>query len=421
MYISGTGKFVIQNMIIDTVEYTPTSSYMYGAIYIYNANSDVLLDNVSISNVVAPCRGVIYNAGKLVINNSKIFNSTLSKYGTQSNSIFCVANNAVLVVEQSEISNNTCVDALFTNVGANSNTTMNYNNIHDNNGNKTFNAVGKSNFDANYWGGELPSDISINSFIINNGDGTLRLNTSDEKIDKIIKGLNDQKDTPEPQPVVLDIIYVSGEGSDDNEGSQSKPVQTISKAVEIAQKGKIIILPGNYTLTETLSLTKDLTIEGRGNVLIKGDVQLINSSAKLNLTNIGFKSGADVNGSIILSTGTLNIDSSSIYANTASGRAIYVDGGSVNIENSILSNTGYALAKSGAEAVINANNNWWGNNSKANTNADVSTWIIMTAGINSTKINENDEITLTVLFNKTNTGDYKATLPNFNITVSALI
>ncbi|WP_458404671.1 beta strand repeat-containing protein, partial [Methanobrevibacter sp.] len=281
---------------------------------------------------------------------------------------------------------------------------------------------GTVNLDANYWGEEgVPSDITVNNYIVMNPDGTLKLNGTDETLDIIIKGLND-KTNDQQQPTIIDIIYVSEDGNNDNDGSSaSLAVKTIDHAITIAQNGKIIILPGTYTITETLSINKNLNIEARGNVFIKGDVKLIDNSAKLTLTNIKFDSTADVNGAIISSTDDLTIDSSVFNVNTESGSAIYVDGGVVIIRNSVLLNpTGYALTVSTNPSTITSNNNWWGKNDGANTQAEVSSWIVMDANVDLARINAGDEVTITVSFNKTNDGsDYTGTLPEFNITVTA--
>lgn len=69
------------------------------------------------------------------------------------------------------------------------------------------------------------------------------------------------------------IIYVDGTaGVNTNDGkTRETAVQTIEKAVEIAE-GKIIILPGEYTVNSVLNITKDLEIIGEGEVIVKSNV-----------------------------------------------------------------------------------------------------------------------------------------------------
>ena len=427
IYLSGNGIYNIKNTVIDNTQYTASSGYMYGIIYIAGKTSETTLDNVTVTNCRGAASSVIYTKAKTTVKNSKIMNNTVevSASGYQGESVFYTnynANNnpnAELIIEQTIIMDNVCPNNFVYANNANAKTTINYCNIQNNTIGTTFASTnGNFNFEYNYWGSnDAPTDPTVTRYAIMDDNG----NFFDDQGNPLEKEIPVPSDEPGPEPVVLDVIYVSDStGSDDNDGAISTPVKTIAKAIQLAQKGKIVILAGNYTLTETLSIAKDLDIEGRGNVLIKSSAQIISSSSKLNLTNIKFDSTANVNGAVISTTDDLTIDSCAFYANTESGSAIYVNGGNANIQNSVLINPlGYALTAS-STSTVNANNNWWGNNSAANTEVEVASWIVMEASIDLVKIYPGDEVTITVAFNKTNSGtDYAGILPGFNIKIMA--
>lgn len=427
IYLSGNGIYNVQNTIIDNSQFTASSGYMYGIIYVSGKTSVTTLDNVTISNCCGSASSVIYAKSKVTVKNSKIINNTvqLSATGFQGESVFYTNYNAnnnpnpELVIEQTIISDNVCPNNFVYANNANAKVTLNYCYIQNNTVGTTFaTTIGNFDFEYNYWGSnDAPTDPTVTRYAVMDSQEHF----TDDLGNELAKEIPLPSEEGGDEPAVLDIIYVSDSGSDDNDGSMSAPVKSIAKAVELAQKGKIVILAGDYTLTETLSIDKDLDIEGRGAVLIKGSSQIISTSKALNLTNIKFDSTADVSGAIISTTGDLNIDSCAVYADTQSGSAIYIDGGNANIANSILINpTGYALTVSNAPTTIVANNNWWGKNDAANTNANVASWIVMDAGVDLAKINAGDEVTITVTFTKTNSGsDYAGTLPEFYVKVTA--
>ena len=419
MYLNGGGITNIIDTIITNCGYEAASGQMNGLIYVYGSSNVLNIERTVIKNNKGPGNGLIRTAGEVNIRNSSIVNNTieLNPSGGVGDSLFYVTK--TLNIEQSIIANNSGPKNLVYS-GAAGSTTMNYNYIQNNtfpSGFKTAN--GALDAEYNYWGSnDKPTDPSVTRYAIMDGEGHF---TDDEgnALAKEIPVPGDDGD--EPQPAVLDIIYVSDStGSDDNDGSISAPVKTIAKAIELAQNGKVVILVGNYTLTETLSIDKDLDIEGRGTVLIKSNFQIISTSKALNLTNIKFDSTADISGAVITTTNDLNIDSCVFYANTESGSAIHADGGNIVIANSVLLNPiGYALTAT-SSSTVNANNNWWGKNQSANTEVAVSSWIVMDASVDLAKINPGDEVTITVSFNKTNAGsDYAGTLPEFDVKITA--
>lgn len=426
IYLTGNGIYNIKNTLIDNSQFTASAGYMYGIIYSSGKTSVTTLDNVTISNCEGAASSVIYTKAKMTVTNSKIINNIVktSATGYQGESIFYTSYNsnnnpnAELLIEQTVIANNEGPNNFIYANNNNAKTTINYCNLQNNTFGTFATANGNFDFEYNYWGSnDAPTNPSVTRYAIMDGEGHF----TDDQGNALAKEIPIPGEEGGDEPAVLDIIYVSDSGSNDNDGSMSSPVKTIGKAIEIAQKGKIVILPGTYTLSETLSIAKDLDIEGRGNVFINGNVQLFSNAAKLNLTNIKFNSAADVNGAVVSSTGDLNIDSCVFDVNTESGNAIYIDGGNANIVNSVLLNpAGYALTASSSPSTITANNNWWGKNDGANTQESVSSWIVMDASVDLAKINVGDEVTITVSFNKTNGGsDYSGALPEFNITIAA--
>ena len=66
------------------------------------------------------------------------------------------------------------------------------------------------------------------------------------------------------------IIYVSLDGNDDNDGSQSNPVASISKAVSLADEGYTIhISSGTYDQNKSIQLSHVLTFIGEDGAIIK--------------------------------------------------------------------------------------------------------------------------------------------------------
>jgi len=128
------------------------------------------------------------------------------------------------------------------------------------------------------------------------------------------------------------IIYVDGEnGVNTNDGkTRENAVKTIEHAVEIAD-GKIIVLAGEYTVTSTLNITKDLEIIGEGDVSVKSDAKytvevyddwdeewisethysLIENNANLKISNIKFTQlRASITDAFIQNNGNLLVNTS---------------------------------------------------------------------------------------------------------------
>lgn len=141
-------------------------------------------------------------------------------------------------------------------------------------------------------------------------------------------------------PVILEVVYVSASGDDSNNGTRSSPVKTLEHAIELAQKGKIVILEGNYTISETITLENDMDIKGEGTVVINGNsTKIFNNYANLNLTNIKFTNASAAVGSIIhnQADNLVIINKCEFYSNAATGTTggiIYIAKGRLNLIDS---------------------------------------------------------------------------------------
>ena len=136
-------------------------------------------------------------------------------------------------------------------------------------------------------------------------------------------------------------IWVSPEGSDDNDGSEHNPVATIAKAVELADNGYTInIADGNYVNNATLSISKNLTLKGGANTVIDGNslrTMEITVGATVALNNLSFINGKSNFAGAILNEGTLSIDNSKFYLNEGNGSnsgTIITNKNKLNITNS---------------------------------------------------------------------------------------
>lgn len=141
-------------------------------------------------------------------------------------------------------------------------------------------------------------------------------------------------------PVVLEVVYLSATGDDANNGTRSSPLATLEHAIEIAQRGKIVILEGNYTIAKTIVLEKDMNIIGEGNVLINGNLtKIFDNYANLNLTNIKFTNASSAVGSIVVNQDETSvvISDCEFYLNKATGTSggiIHIKKGSLNLTSS---------------------------------------------------------------------------------------
>ncbi|MEE1336222.1 right-handed parallel beta-helix repeat-containing protein, partial [Methanobrevibacter sp.] len=152
-------------------------------------------------------------------------------------------------------------------------------------------------------------------------------------------------------PVVLEVIYVSMSGDDNNGGSRDAPVATLKHAIEIAERGKIVIMNGDYTITETLIVDNDLDITGMGTVTINGNqLGILENSANLNLTNIVFTNAKLGTGSVIKDNGNTTINGCTFYSCVTTGSS---SAGPVNnLKGTMVINNSKFYQNKGARGVV---------------------------------------------------------------------
>ena len=152
-------------------------------------------------------------------------------------------------------------------------------------------------------------------------------------------------------PVVLEVIYVSMSGDDNNDGARDTPVATLKHAIEIAERGKIVIMNGDYTITETLIVDKDLDIAGMGTVTINGNqLGIMENSANLNLTNIVFTNAKLATGSVIKDNGNTTINGCTFYSCVTTGGS---SAGPVNnLKGTMVINNSKFYQNKGARGVV---------------------------------------------------------------------
>ena len=164
------------------------------------------------------------------------------------------------------------------------------------------------------------------------------------------------------EPVILEVVYVGPNGDDSNAGYYDEPVATIAHAIEIAERGKIVIFEGTYILNETLVINKDLDIRGEGTVIIDGNLKrIIENTANLNLTNIVFTNAKLGFAAAILNDGNVTIDGCTFYNNTAtastSGNIINNRKGTMTINNSVfyenVASRGAVASQAGTNLIVN--------------------------------------------------------------------
>lgn len=143
-------------------------------------------------------------------------------------------------------------------------------------------------------------------------------------------------------------IYVSNSGSDENDGSEDSPYLTLNHAASSClNNSKIIIKEGTYKGNSNtgISINKDLTIEGAGNVVVDGENThsffKISSTSTLILRNINFINGYTddyVQLSIINNNGNLTISGCS-FNNMNSIMGAIFNQKYLNIINTTMSNS----------------------------------------------------------------------------------
>ena len=139
-------------------------------------------------------------------------------------------------------------------------------------------------------------------------------------------------------PSNVDVIYVSTTGLDTNDGSSRETaVASLTHAIQISGTGKIVILNGNYTFNQIITVNKNLDIIGEDSVNITTTSQSIfNNYAQLNLTNLKFINSNAIT-SIITNqnTGILSVEDCEFMNNAGSTlmTSLIYNLGNLTVEN----------------------------------------------------------------------------------------
>ena len=195
-----------------------------------------------------------------------------------------------------------------------------------------------------------------------------------------------------------DYIYVSkAEGNDSFDGlSRNTPVNTIERALELANGCQsILIMDGNYS-EENLQIDYDLLIKGEGNATLTNSTSFMVNAGNFTLKNI--KIDSIIGESFIRQVnGNLIVDKC-IFNNNAASKLIDAD--KVNITKSIFTNNNLVVYNGGFTTIKNSillnntqiidNNldsidldyNWWGNilnNISKPSDLNINNWLVLNA------------------------------------------
>ena len=167
---------------------------------------------------------------------------------------------------------------------------------------------------------------------------------------------------------------------------------------------------------DVINCTFDGNVAQNGNgaaIFMSGSVivNVVNSTFTNNLANTSAESAGGYGSAVYIGTGTgkITVSKSVFINNTGNGEnnndaGFYIGAGSLDVSDSIiLTNDGderYAVNAAGG--AVTAENNWWGNNDKANTNAKVTNIVKMTATLTPEDAASGDEVTITVAFDNEN-------------------
>ena len=154
----------------------------------------------------------------------------------------------------------------------------------------------------------------------------------------------------------LNIVYVSTNGNDTNDGSRSHPIQSLSKAISLVTgNGTICVERGKYSGPQNRNLTinKNVTIisnEYDEYIIIDAENQdsilKINSNNKVKIENIVFKNAVGDYGYAIYNLGNLSINRSCLASNSANyGGAVY-NGGDLDITHTNIESNSATFAGS---------------------------------------------------------------------------
>ena len=121
------------------------------------------------------------------------------------------------------------------------------------------------------------------------------------------------------------IIFVLPGADDSNPGSRDAPVGTIAHALEIASKGKIVLLEGTHRTDDLGVISNDLNITGEGRAIIDAQnshrILYVGEDAKVVMSNVIMVNGytIDESGALIGNSNELTLINCTLANSTAAG------------------------------------------------------------------------------------------------------
>lgn len=139
----------------------------------------------------------------------------------------------------------------------------------------------------------------------------------------------------------IDNVYVSTDGSDTNDGSQSSPVKTIEHALTLVNDGGSINIASGEYFENNINITIPVTIKGDNTIINGNGTGRIFNITTPNGTNV-FISGITFKNGFIRLTGDNGTPLSINESKTNVGGAVYIKDAVVSIDNcSFINNTAY--------------------------------------------------------------------------------
>ena len=207
------------------------------------------------------------------------------------------------------------------------------------------------------------NEIKQATFTANDVNALINVKSAEASVDIIFKNESSE-------PAYLGIVYVDKEGKDNNNGSENAPVASISKAIEIANKGsgQIIINEGSYT-GNGYQVTKALNITGKGNVVLDADGGRLFTMASedsvdwLILTNLTVTGADNDYGQAIYSFADELILTNVTLTNNPGSGSLIKSFGKITMDNCVIANhNGGNVIESSGNGDIIINNSLFENN-----------------------------------------------------------
>ncbi|PWB87997.1 Ig-like domain repeat protein [Methanobrevibacter thaueri] len=257
----------------------------------------------------------------------------------------------------------------------------------------------------------------------------------------VIPTISNQKSNSVYLVSTREYIFVSkSNGNDSNNGiSRDTPVNTIKRALELANGCQsILVMDGNYS-EENLQIDYDLLIKGEGNATLTNSTSFMINAENFTLKKIKIDSIIcesfirQVNGNLIVDK--------CIFNNNAASKLIDAD--KVNITKSIFTNNNLIIYNNGFTTIKNSillnntqiidNNldsvdldyNWWGNtlnNISKPADLNINNWLILnvTTGKNALEIGQSCVVQFGIYLFENNKVNKYNDLIKFNLLTNAL-